>query len=168
MGHDTCFFSCFHECIKACLWDKTHESLSARHSLTDRWHLIRLILSCYLFLEIINCLWNFLTVSLLSYVFVFRLVCSGGRRQRGEPEAKVGKPGSGSVHRKPHVSLQRVPDHWHQEQTKVRTWWSSNLSPEQPGSLNTHHSLRHASECVHTSTCHVLNVFPCYMYPVTT
>lgn len=41
------------------------------------------------------------------------------RRQGGEPEVEVGEPGSGSVHREPHVGVERVPGHRHQGQTEI-------------------------------------------------
>lgn len=49
-----------------------------------------------------------------------RSLCSGGRREGGEPEAEVGEPGSRPVHREPHVGLERVSDHRHQEQTEIK------------------------------------------------
>ena len=70
-----------------------------------------------------------------------RSVRAGGRRQGGEPEAQVGEPGPGPVHREPHVCLQRLPDHRHQEQTKVKRkqcpdpTWLKDLAFQGPGGL---------------------------------
>lgn len=50
----------------------------------------------------------------------FRSVGSSRRGQRGELEVEVGESGPRSVHREPHVGLQRLPDHRHQEQAEVR------------------------------------------------
>lgn len=58
--------------------------------------------------------------SLKIIVVIVRPVVACGRSEGGEPEVEVWEPGFGSVYREPHVCLQRVPDHWHQEQTKVR------------------------------------------------
>lgn len=56
----------------------------------------------------------------LPALFLSRSLCSGGCREGGEPEAEVREPGSGPVHREPHVSLECVSDHRHQEQTEIK------------------------------------------------
>lgn len=48
-----------------------------------------------------------------------RSLGSGGCGEGGEPEAEVREPGSGPVHREPHVSFECVSDHGHQEQTEI-------------------------------------------------
>lgn len=48
-----------------------------------------------------------------------RPIGASRRRQRGEPEAKVWEPGARSVHREPHVGLERLPDDGHKEQAEV-------------------------------------------------
>ncbi|MEQ2192010.1 hypothetical protein XENOCAPTIV_005791 [Xenoophorus captivus] len=50
----------------------------------------------------------------------FRPVGPSRCSQGGEPETEVGESGPRSVHREPHVGLQRLPDHRHQEQAEVR------------------------------------------------
>lgn len=100
-----------------------------------------LTFTLFLFCVVFCCIMLLMTV-----LCVCRPVCQSGRCQRGEPETEVWEPGSGSVHWEPHVCLQCLPDHWHQEQTKVRRTSESldliipltfhNLNPKHPGRLD--------------------------------
>ena len=48
-----------------------------------------------------------------------RLVVAGGRGEGGKPEAALGEPGAGPVHREPHDGQLRVPVYITQGQEKV-------------------------------------------------
>lgn len=87
---------------------------------------------------------------------VSRPVCQSGCCQRGEPEIEVREPGSGSVHWKPHVCLQCLPDHWHQEQTKVRrkTLEIPDMRPR-----SHHHHFPCTNRHTHTHTLTLCNLY---------
>lgn len=71
--------------------------------------------------------------SFRTSAYIGRPVGASRRRQGGEPEAQVREPGPRAVHREPHVSLERLPDHRHQEQTEVRYPRTGAEEVEVPG-----------------------------------